>query len=148
MPARPSSQGPTRKVARTMVTRLILLDTNVVIDLLEGNPRGQEAQTFFESLGEDALISYSLMTRFELLAVPDIARNQSARQFLEHLTPLELSMNVMDRAADILVVSHGRKRRKIPDALIAATAIEYDAELLTHDERDFKKIPGLNLVHQ
>ena len=59
---------------------------------------------------------------------------------------MELSVNVIDRAADILVASHGRNRRTIPDALIAATAIEYGAELLTHDQRDFKKVPGLSIL--
>ena len=132
--------------ARAMVARLVLLDTNVLVDWLEGAPRAQTARTFLDTLGEDVILGYSLITRFELLAVPDVARNQAALDLLGRLTPLELSTPVIDRAAQIFRTRHSRQRRKIPDALIAATAIEYGAELMTHDETDFTRIPDLQLL--
>lgn len=38
------------------------------------------------------------------------------------------------------------RRIKIPDAIIAATALVYDLTLITHNLSDFEGIPGLRLV--
>lgn len=35
---------------------------------------------------------------------------------------------------------------QLPDAIIAATAIENDLALWTHNAEDFKDVPGINLV--
>jgi predicted nucleic acid-binding protein len=129
-----------------MVARLVLLDTNVLIDLLEGAPRARLTRNFLESLGKDILLGYSLITRFELLAIPDVARTQVALDLLEHITPFDVSTRVVDRAAQIFRTRYAHQRRKIPDALIAATAIEHGAELMTHDETDFTRIPELRLL--
>jgi len=37
-------------------------------------------------------------------------------------------------------------RMKLPDAIIAATAFELDAAVVTHDRRDFARVPGLRVV--
>ena len=129
-----------------MVANLIVLDTNVLIDLLEATPRGQEAKRLLESMDASTVIGYSLITRFELLATPEVARHQQAHTLLETLTPIGLSQPIIDRAAELFVSRYSRQRRKIPDALIAATAIESGAALLTFDRIDFANIPGLSVL--
>ena len=129
-----------------MVAKRVLLDTNVLIDILEGNPRGQQAKILLESLETETVIGYSLITRFELLAIPEIVNNRPARSLLETLTPVGLSEPIVDRAAHLFVSRYSRQRRKIPDALIAATAIEMGASLLTFDQADFKRIPELRVL--
>ena len=114
-----------------MVANLIVLDTNVLIDLLEATPRGQEAKQLLESMDASTVIGYSLITRFELLATPEVAHHQRAHTLLEALKPIGLSQPIIDRAAELFVSRYSRQRRKIPDALIAATAIESGAALLT-----------------
>ncbi|MBK7871287.1 MAG: type II toxin-antitoxin system VapC family toxin [Saprospiraceae bacterium] len=39
------------------------------------------------------------------------------------------------------------KRIKLPDAIIASTAIMHDLTLLTNNTGDFTQIPGLNFVN-
>ena len=40
---------------------------------------------------------------------------------------------------------HQQKNMKLGDAIIAATALEYDIPLVTRNESDFKHIAGLDL---
>lgn len=84
--------------------------------------------------------SYSVITRSELFA--GYERDELAVQAL--LAPhseLEVERGIAERA--------GRLRRAIalslPDALIAATALERGLELVTRNKRDFERVPDLRL---
>lgn len=84
--------------------------------------------------------SYSVITRSELFA--GYERDELAVQAL--LAPhseLEVKRGIAERA--------GRLRRTIalslPDALIAATALERGLELVTRNKRDFERVPDLRL---
>jgi predicted nucleic acid-binding protein len=35
---------------------------------------------------------------------------------------------------------------KTPDAIIASTALVYDLSLLSHNNKDFKGLPGLRII--
>ena len=107
----------------------VLVDTDVLVDHLRGARR-------FES-GRDA-VHYSVVTRAELFA----GRGSQEKVVTALLLPfMELPVDraVAERA--------GRLRRtagmRMPDALIAATAIEHDCTLLTRNARDFAGVRGL-----
>lgn len=107
----------------------LLLDTDVCIDHLRGHRRFRP--------GSDRL-SYSVVTLAELFA------GGNEREVVELLSSIEEIPVDRDIAARA-----GRVRRRaglrLPDAMIAATALERRLTLVTRNQRDFKRVRGLRL---
>lgn len=57
-------------------------------------------------------------------------------QLMEYATIIKLSDEIVQRVINI----RQERRIKLPDAIIAATAIHYDAILVTRNTKDFKAI--------
>ena len=112
-----------------------LADTNVFIYLLDKHPA---LQPLLESEW-----MFSFITEIELLGKKDI--------FAEEIKNVQEVLSVCKKIAHIekineLTILLKRKYRiKLPDALIAATAINENIPLLTFDT-DFLKIKELDLV--
>ena len=115
------------KSGRGVLAAELLLDTDIFIDHLRGAHRLPAAQG-----------AYSVITRCELFAgrAPEEA---TVRALLAPLRELGLDRAIAERA--------GRLRRTaamgMPDAIIAATAIEHGLALVTRNRRDFESVPGL-----
>jgi toxin FitB len=107
-----------------------LVDTDVFIDHLRGARR-------FDS--KSHRVHYSVVTRAELFA--GSTATDLIRILLAPFRELEVGRVVAERA--------GRLRRetgiRLPDALIAATAIEHKLSLFTRNRADFEKVPGLRV---
>ena len=75
---------------------------------------------------------YSAVTRMELLGFPGISREEESllRQKLERLSYLPLTRSV----EDIVISLRQTRKIKLPDAIIAATALCAGVELLTLDK--------------
>lgn len=119
-----------------MASRIdFLVDTNFVIYYLRGDDSiaGYELYRF----------AASVITELELLVKPDLSATAEAaiRQFLASCPIFDLSSAVKDRA--ILIAR--QHRLKLPDALIAATALVADLPLVTAD-RQFTRVADLNLL--
>ncbi len=112
-----------------------LADTNAVIYLLSGN---QCMLPYISSR-----LAISAISFMELLSFPMISEDEEKviREFLQTCEMILLSNDVMEQTIQI------RKsfKTKLPDAIIAATAIESGLPLLTADT-GFAKIDGLKLV--
>lgn len=108
-----------------------VLDTNVILYLLEGE--------LTETL-PSGYYFVSVITEMELLSYPSLTRTEelSIHSFLSDTQIIELTSDVKNNAI--------RLRRqyglKLPDAIIAATALSLEAELLTND-REILKISEL-----
>lgn len=109
----------------------LLVDTDVFIDHLRAFRRIDP--------GESRL-SYSVITRAELFA------GRVADRDAIHLLLAPFSEHVVDRAT---AERAGLVRRitqiALPDALIAATALERNLELLTRNVSHFTRVNGLSL---
>jgi predicted nucleic acid-binding protein len=107
----------------------ILLDTDVLIDHLRGHRRLDLV---------DPALTISVVTRCELFA----GRNVDEAHLRRTLGLLEEVL--LTRAT---AESAGRIRRatgiSVPDALIAATALEHDLTVMTRNRRHFERVPGL-----
>lgn len=112
-----------------------LLDTNVILlHLKEG---------FFHPVKIDDVFAVSVITEAELFRLPGLGAKEikAIDKFLGICTVLPLTSEIARRAADL-----GRTRKnKLPDLLIAATALEHNLVLVTKNTKDFHKIPGLEI---
>lgn len=107
-----------------------LLDTNFILGILKRDPLVLAEVTSRRILADEC--SYSAITRMELLGFHGIKREEEAliRQKLEHFTYLPLTRDIEDR---VIGLRQSRKI-KLPDAIIAATALCSGTELLTLDQ--------------
>jgi len=107
-----------------------LVDTDVFVDHLRGARR-------FEA--KSHRVHYSVVTRAELFAGNTATDLISV--LLAPFREIEVGRVVAERA--------GRLRRetgvRLPDALIAATAIEHKLSLFTRNRSDFEKVAGLRI---
>jgi hypothetical protein len=112
------------------VTR-ILLDSDVLVDHLRGHRRIVP--------GRDELF-VSAISRAELFSGRG-AEEQRIRRLLEPMTNLSVDAAIAERAGRL----RRETRRRLPDALIAATALEHRLTLVTRNVRDFEGVKGLRL---
>ena len=107
-----------------------LIDTDVFVDHLRGarrfDPRSHR-------------VHYSVVTRAELFA--GNTASDAVSVVLAPFREIDIDRNVAERA--------GRLRRetgiRLPDALIAATAVENKLSLFTRNRSAFEKVPGLRI---
>ena len=109
----------------------ILVDSDVLVDHLRGHRR--------LAAGSNEL-HVSAVTRAELFS-GRASEERRIRRLLEAMTDIPVDAAIAERA--------GRLRRggvrRLPDALIAATALEHRLSLVTRNIRDFEGIRGLKL---
>ncbi len=119
-----------------------LVDTNVVIGYLDNKlpPHGMSAMHL---IVDDRPI-ISVITKIEVLRfnTPEQVYKVLV-DFINDSTILDLSDVVVD-ATIAICKSH---RIKLPDAIIAATAIVYNLTLITRNISDFKNINRLELFN-
>ena len=113
-----------------------LVDTDIIINYLKG---GRNAQDFFMSIiDESALGFFSVITEAELLSGSRNADDESAiYSILDCMEPIEVERNIAVTAGNLRQKYHARYRTELPDAIIAATAYEYDLVLTTANEKHF-----------
>ncbi len=108
-----------------------LVDSGVLVDHLRGHRR-------FERGDDDLYVS--AVTRAELFSGRG-TEERRVRRLLASMTDLPIDVAIAERA--------GRIRRqspvRLPDALIAATAIEHRLTLVARNLRDFASIKGLKV---
>ena len=106
-----------------------LLDTNFILGMLKSAPEVVGLVSLSQlTAGQCA---YSAVTRMELLGFPGIRPDEDAliRARLAMFTYLAIDTQVEDRA----IALRRTRRVKLPDALIAATALCHGLQLLTLD---------------
>ena len=74
----------------------------------------------------------------EILGYP--FSNQKEEQFIKELLSVFETLFIDQRIADIAVEIRKKKRIKLPDAIIAATAISQGLQLVTRNVDDFSNI--------
>lgn len=110
-----------------MKRQAVLLDTNILIDYLNGR---KPARVCIE--GNTCLISR--ITWMEVLAGGDPDEEERLREFLGSFEIVELSADTADEA----VLIRRTHRLRLPDAIILATARVCQCRLLTRNTKDFK----------
>jgi predicted nucleic acid-binding protein len=103
-----------------------LFDTCAAVDFLD-NP----AARIWPGDLKNARRSASVITRMELLSRPDMSREDEddRRRFLSQVRVVPLAAQIEEEAVRI----RRQTRRKLPDCIIAATAVVSGATLLSGD---------------
>ncbi|WP_256077721.1 PIN domain-containing protein [Massilia sp. YIM B04103] len=117
---------------------LILFDTNIFIDMLNGV---HEATVELGNYGNPAI---SVITYMELRSgeVPRPKDKPILDAVLAEFTVLQLSPQIIEHAISIRGNSLITPPRiKLPDALIAATALSHQAALVSRNHKDFTGVP-------
>jgi predicted nucleic acid-binding protein len=108
----------------------VLVDTDVFVDHLRGAVELKVGRH---------RIHYSVITRAELFA--GTSATDLVSRLLAPLREIPIDRAIAERA--------GRVRRetgiRLPDALIAASALERKLEVASRNRRDFEKVRGLRL---
>lgn len=125
------------------MSRKYLLDTHIIIGALKEHAK---IQIFFHFnlLGHTRFISE--MTRMELLTYPQITSDEETaiHTFLAFVEVLPIN-NVI--ASRVIQLRRHHKSLKIPDAIVAATAIEYHLTLVSCNPCFNDSIVGLNVLN-
>ncbi len=107
-----------------MILPRFILDTNIALYLLNNR---------LEQPLPPGIYFASFITEIELLSYPQLtdAQIQEMRDFLSSLTLVALD----DEIKNLAIQWRRNYRLKLPDAIIAATALSLDGTLLTNDQQ-------------
>jgi predicted nucleic acid-binding protein len=114
----------------------IVVDTSLIINLFNGIKEVGELIT-----GRNLFIS--IISEIEVLSFPNITAKESEllKSFLSECYIVDIEPAIKD----ITIEVRSKFKVKLPDAVIAATALYYDLPLFTMD-KGFKKITDLQAV--
>ena len=116
-----------------------LLDTNVILDFM-GKKLSAKSQFFLSEIIDNE-INISVINKIELLGFHFV--EQTIIDFVSFAKVYPIDDETIEKTIDL------RKKYKIklPDAIIAATAIINDFALITHNVKDFQKITEMQLIN-
>lgn len=121
-----------------------LWDTNTAIYYLQ-QQFSPVAEKFIDELVASNQPVISAITEIELLCWKTATEKDVAllRNFINDVLVIELEQDIKMKTVEL------RKAHtiKLPDAIIAATALVYNLVLITRNTTDFKNIQGLQLIN-
>jgi predicted nucleic acid-binding protein len=120
-----------------------LIDTNIIIYLLD-KKLPPNAETFLSTVIDD-MCQLSVITQIELLSwrSPDPQNHFTLRAFLADCKIIGLSTSVVEQTVRLRQVH----KMKLPDAVIAATALVNDWTLISRNDNDFRSVRELKYLN-
>lgn len=121
----------------------MLIDSSALILFMKAE-LAPEGMALMQNVIEQSKGQISVIARAEVLAWPqhtDASLLQTT-QALAYFQTIAVDVSIADEAARVRR-EHGLK---LPDALIAATALLAGQSVITANERDFKRVVGLGVV--
>lgn len=118
-----------------------LIDSNAVIDYL-GKKFPANGMGFMNSV-IDNVPTISVVTKIEVLSF------NAEKEHYDLLNSFMDDAAIMDLTNDIVMASidiRKKYRTKLPDAIIAATALVYKLSLISRNTSDFNNIKGLEVI--
>jgi len=120
-----------------------LLDTNFVINYFKGFFKA-DAGKFTDSVINNTTF-ISVITRMGLLSWKSLnpKDEEVIKEFISDSTVFSLEESIINRT----ILLRKAFAIKLPDAIIAATALVHDMQLITHNLKDFTNIPDLIVLN-
>ncbi len=118
-----------------------LLDTNAIVALLQGNSQ------LTQLLKNADWIGISVISQIEFLAFSGLNQvdRQLFQEFLQRIEVIDLASTGADLVEKIIEIRQ-QFRLKLPDAIIAAMAIQNSADVVTADQ-EFAKVNVLTVIN-
>ena len=116
-----------------------LIDTNILIEF-QAKKLPVSGQGFVAKIIDEEF-TISIINKIEILGHHSVVKQ--TRDFVNLANAIELDKNVADKTIEL------RKSQKIklPDAIIAASALLYNMTLITRNTLDFQNVRGLKLIN-
>ncbi|MBY0477794.1 MAG: PIN domain-containing protein [Chitinophagaceae bacterium] len=116
-----------------------LLDTNAIIALLQGN------EVIIRELQNAIVVSISIISYIEFLSYPSLSQKDKStfKKFVEKVEMIGLNgsdPSFLESIAELKI----QTGLKLPDIIIAATAIYSDSILVSND-KEFQKLTRVSL---
>jgi hypothetical protein len=120
-----------------------LIDTNILIYYLAGAFTPDQKREIDPIL--EGSFTISIITRIELLGWKGHTTDGlvQARSLLDCARCLPLTIPLAEKAIELRTSMN----ISLPDAVIAASALSLDAMLVTRNEHDFIRVPGLKVLN-
>ncbi len=119
------------------------MDTNAVIDLIDGTLPANAADWLDKAMSQQAPCM-SVITRIELFSkAVNAATTAQLTGFVRFADVIGLDEPIIQQTMRL----RQQRRLKLPDAVIAATALARGLTLITRNVSDFKGIPGLAVLN-
>jgi len=115
-----------------------LIDSNTLVEYV-GKTLPETAQSYVTDIIDNEF-NISFINKIEVLGHP--SANKEITAFINLANIYGVTDEIIDKTIEIRKVH----RTRLPDALIAATAIVYDITLISRNLSDFQKIDGLQVV--
>ena len=123
---------------------MILLDSDVMIDLLRGYP---PATNWFVLLDDDEILSLPGFVVMELIqGCKNKTEQDRLKHYLGHYEIVWPSSESCDKSLKIFAQYHLSHNAGMIDVLIAQTAVALAAPLCTFNKKHYQFIPGLETV--
>lgn len=121
---------------------MILLDTNVLIEILKGNTKTIQK---VEALNSELHISS--ITVMELYyGAFNKSEIKKLEKFISLFTVIHIDTSISEMATELIKIYAKSHTLDIPDSLISATALDKKFTLFTYNIKDFKYINKIKLL--
>jgi predicted nucleic acid-binding protein len=120
----------------------MIIDTNILIGYLNRSFPIEIARKIAQIITQD--FDYSIVTYIELFGYHRLS--DAMRVAGEEALTFGNLQSLSPEIAVATIHIRRTKRLKLPDAVVAATALVLDQPLLTADKRGFQQVPGLKLL--
>jgi len=128
-----------------------VIDTNIVIYTLQANREHEKIVNFMDKIYDDERVDilYPVIVEAELFSrelTEDVKENIA--ELLSEARIVKVDSHIARKAGEIRAYGQNKGYKiKLPDALIAATAIIENAFLVTHNTADFLKISQFETIN-
>ena len=121
---------------------MIILDTNILIEILKNNQNTiHKIQNFNGNLSISSIsvmeLYYGALNKIEL---------QKLEKFVKMFHIINLNEEISIKAINLIKQYSKSHNLDIPDGLIASTTLVYNAKLFTYNIKDFRFIDKLELI--
>lgn len=121
-----------------------IFDTNIIIDALRKDKKAREVFKKFDNNNDHLFVSS--VVGFELFSgssSKDAVQRKNIESFMKYFTEVDLTWKISKHAGEIY--RDDIKGLDVPDYIIAATAMEIGAQVVTLNKKHFNQIPNLML---
>jgi len=128
-----------------MEKKLILCDTNILIELYKNNPT---VILNLQTIGEENIAISSITVGELIFGALNKKEVQTIKKDADKLVLFHVSELISQKYLELMFKYSKSHGLAIPDAIIAATALLNNIEIYTQNLKDFRFIEGIQLYNE